>query len=246
MKLVYYKHNKYESMPELLPVKIAFNELTLLLCGNAEYTFNGETVCLKSGDAVFGKINSVRARKKLSGCDYVSFNFTEEAGEEMPRLPLFIENAVSAEIRILLAACDEIRCRSQRGDEEELLLLLRCILLRLQKNPDAPVYGALTQRIVTYVREHLGEKITLDDVAKAAFFSPVYCSVVFKRETGKTITDYILSEKIEEAKILVAQGVRLKEVAELVGISDYNYFSRLFRKKVGYTPQQYRKFTPTK
>ena len=153
---------------------------------------------------------------------------------------------MTAEIKLLLSACDEIVSRAQGEYEEQILLILRCILLQLRQNRNAPGYGTLTRRITGYVREHLSEKITLEDVSRAAFFSPVYCSVVFKRETGKTITDYILSEKIEEAKILVAQGVRLKEVAELVGISDYNYFSRVFRKRVGYTPSQYRKFTQAK
>lgn len=246
MKLVYYKHNKYEGMPEMLPMKIAFNELTLLLDGNVEYSFNGEIVRMKSGDVVYARANSTRARKKIVSCDYVSFNFTAEREGEAVELPLFLENAVTAEIKLLLSACDEIVSRAQGEYEEQILLILRCILLQLQQNRNAPGYGTLTRRITGYVREHLSEKITLEDVSRAAFFSPVYCSVVFKRETGKTITDYILSEKIEEAKILVAQGVRLKEVAELVGISDYNYFSRVFRKRVGYTPSQYRKFTQAK
>ena len=242
MKIVYYKHNKNASMPEMLPVKIAFNELTLLLSGNIEYSFNGEKVLLKSGDAVFGKINSVRARKQLSSCDYVSFNFISDTENDTFNLPLFMENGVTAAIKFLLSACDEICSRLQNENEEQLTLLLRCILLQLQKTRNAPVYGTLTQNIINYVHEHLYKKITLDDVSRATFFSPVYCCVVFKRETGKTITDYILSEKIEEAKNLISQGYRLKDVAEHVGMSDYNYFSRLFRKKAGYTPLQYRKF----
>ena len=80
-------------------------------------------------------------------------------------------------------------------------------------------------------------------MSRATFFSPVYCCLVFKRETGETITDYIINEKITEAKILIPQGYRLKDVAARVGMFDYNYFSRLFRKKVGYTPLQYKKNT---
>ena len=88
MKIIYYKHNKNGSMPEMLPMKIAFNELTLLLSGNIEYSFNGEKVLLKSGDVVFGRINSVRTRKKLSSCDYVSFNFISDRETEAFDLPI--------------------------------------------------------------------------------------------------------------------------------------------------------------
>ncbi|MGN1052119.1 MAG: helix-turn-helix domain-containing protein [Candidatus Scatosoma sp.] len=230
-------------MPEMLPVRIAFNELTLLLSGSIEYSFNGEKVLLKSGDAVFGRINSVRTRKKLSSCDYVSFNFISDTENETFDLPLYIENGITPAIKLLLSSCDEICPRLQNENEEQLTLLLRCILLQLQKTRNASAYGALTQNIINFVHGHLAEKITLDDVSRATFFSPVHCCVVFNRETGKTITDYILNEKIKEAKNLISQGYRLKDVAERVGMSDYNYFSRLFRKKVGYTPLQYRKFT---
>ena len=233
-------------MPEMLPVRIKFYELTLLLSGNIEYSFNGEKVPLKSGDVVYGRLNSLRARRRFSSCDYVSFNFVCDEQDESYDLPLYTENAITPGIKLLLSACDELCPRLQKENEEQLALLLRCILLQLQKTRNAPAYGAITQNIIDYVHNHLHEKITLNDVSRATFFSPVYCCVVFKRETGTTITDYILSEKIEEAKNLITQGYRLKDVAEHVGVFDYNYFSRLFRKKVGYTPQQYRKFTPTK
>lgn len=228
-------------MPEILPTKIAFNELTVLLHGNMEYTFNGEKVFLKSGDAVFGQNNSVRSRKSLSACDYVSFNFITDTEDEAFTLPLHTENVVNTSIKLLLSACDALCPHIQLENEEQLTLLLRCILLQLQKIHKAPAYSALTQNIIRYIDEHLFEKITLKDISRATFFSTVHCCVLFKRETGKTINDFILNTKIEEAKNLITQGYRLKDVAERIGIFDYNYFSRLFRKKVGYTPLQYKK-----
>lgn len=241
MKIIYYRHNKNESMPEMLPVRITYNELTLLISGDMEYSYNGRKVLLKSGDVLFGRTNSVRTRKELFSCDYVSFNFTSDADNEMLDLPLCMENGITPAIKLLLSSCDEICPRLQKENEEQLALLLRCILLQLQQKCIAPAYSPLTQSIINYVHEHLAEKITLDDVSRATFFSPVYCCVVFKRETKKTIIDYITSEKIEEAKNLISQGYRLRDVAESIGISDYNYFSRLFRKKTGVTPLLYRK-----
>lgn len=222
MKIVYFKHNINASMPEMLPVKIAFNELTMLLSGTIEYSFNGEKVLLKSGDAVFGRINSVRARKKLSSCDYVSFNFIPDTENETFDLPLLMENGVTAAIKLLLSACDEICSRIQNENEEQLTLLLRCILLQLKKTRDVPGYGTLTQNIINYVHEHLYKKITLDDVSRATYFSSVYCCVVFKRETGKTITDYILSEKIEEAKNLISLQIRRNRLMNKAKRSEMN------------------------
>ena len=45
---------------------------------------------------------------------------------------------------------------------------------------------------------------------------------------------------ISSAKSLLSEGVSLKDVSEAVGFSDYNYFSRLFKKRTGYTPNAFR------
>lgn len=244
MKLVYYKHNKYSFMPEMLPSKMPFDELTLLLHGTLDYTFDGERIVMKSGDVIYGRENSIRSREMPKDCDYVSFNVVLAEGEVREELPLYLENRLTPEIKLLLSACDEIHAHAENGeDKERLLLLYRCILLQLKESANVPAYGELTNKIRRYVRAHIQEKITLGDIARATFFSSVYCAAVFKRETGQTLMDYIIGQKIEEAKSLVVQGVRLREIADLVGIADYNYFSRVFKKRVGYTPTQYRKFT---
>ena len=68
-----------------------------------------------------------------------------------------------------------------------------------------------------------------------------YCDIIFKRETGQSIIGYLTDQRIIEAKkLLIDSLLSLKEVAENVGFEDYNYFSRIFKKKTGYTPTQFR------
>ena len=100
--------------------------------------------------------------------------------------------------------------------------------------------------IKKYVRNHISEKITLVSICNHIFFSPVYCENIFKRETGTSIIDYALGEKIKIAKTLLIEGTTsLTKVAELIGFADYNYFSRLFKKKVGISPLAYKKQNAT-
>ena len=58
----------------------------------------------------------------------------------------------------------------------------------------------LSLDVSNYVRHHLSEPVSVEKMAKEFFLSRPYLSAKFKRETGLTLTDYILGEKTEEAK----------------------------------------------
>lgn len=58
---------------------------------------------------------------------------------------------------------------------------------------------------------------------------------------GKSIIDYVIDEKMKEAKKLIIEGMNFTKIAETLGFDDYNYFSRTFKRRVSYTPSQYKK-----
>lgn len=124
-------------------------------------------------------------------------------------------------------------------------LLLQCIVMQIKQSMTMKKLSPLTIKIRDYIQANVEGKITLESVSKAVFFSPVYCSALFKKEMGKGIIEYVIDEKIRKAKNYIIEGVRLKDIAELVGFTDYNYFCRIFKKRVNYTPAQYRKMLPS-
>ena len=203
------------------------------------YRIDGETVSLGSGDGIFLKKGCLRERMPCSSkVDYVSFNFYTE--EELT-LPRYLAKSVRREIKLLLAACDEIKERPGEGNERRLGIVLEAIL-ELIGQTTAHSYSQLTERILRYLHTHLSERITLEQVGKEMHFSPVYCDTVFKRETGRSIVAYLLDERMEEAKrLLLEDMLTLRKIAQTVGFEDYNYVSRCFKARVGYTPTQYRK-----
>jgi two-component system, response regulator YesN len=92
-----------------------------------------------------------------------------------------------------------------------------------------------------YIAEHLSEKITLKMIGESVYLSETYFSFLFKKITGVTYIDYIQKLRMQEAKkLLVNTNYKVYKVAELIGYSDYKYFSVQFKKYVALTPKEYR------
>lgn len=82
---------------------------------------------------------------------------------------------------------------------------------------------------------------TIDDIAQQLHVTSRYLSDALKAETGKTAKEWIHLELIEQAKeMLLASNASVAKVAYQLGFEYPNYFARLFKKKVGITPTQYR------
>ena len=92
-----------------------------------------------------------------------------------------------------------------------------------------------------HMKQNFARDLSLEEVAKYVDISPYYFSKLFKEEEGENFIDYLTSLRIAKAKeLLHGTEVSIKEVCSEVGYSDPNYFSRIFKKVVGYTPTEYR------
>lgn len=102
-------------------------------------------------------------------------------------------------------------------------------------------FNNIIQNAVKYIKDNYTRAITLHDISSHVNVSTYYLSRMFKKETGKNFSEYINIFRIGKAKEhLKDPDLKLYEIADMVGISDSHYFSRLFKKNVGITPTQYR------
>lgn len=92
-----------------------------------------------------------------------------------------------------------------------------------------------------YVRRHLSEPISVEEMAKELYVSRPYLSQKFRQETGRTLTDFILNEKTEEAKRLLRYTDKsYAAIGGYLGFSSQSHFSRVFKKYAGCTPGEWR------
>ncbi len=93
-----------------------------------------------------------------------------------------------------------------------------------------------------FIREHIEQHISLEDLCRFTGYSPARCNAVFKRHTGMTPGAYIQEMRIQTAmQLFDATGLHVNQVCHKVGIEDPYYFSRLFRKRTGSSPSAWRR-----
>lgn len=239
IKLSYYKHNKKVPHP-IKRGRLSSHELTFLISGSMSYIIDGVRHELVPKSAVFVPAGCERERPPAkTECDYVSFNFTSEAA---PELPYYIESAYHSEIALIISALDRIASKPQLSAYDRGAELLSSIVSLLEDYERAEKMSPLTISILGYIHRNYKSRVTLADLAESFFFSAGYCEAVFSEDMGRSVIDYVLELRISEAeRLLLESSAPLSAIAEEVGFSDYNYFSRVFRRRVGISPKEYRK-----
>lgn len=97
------------------------------------------------------------------------------------------------------------------------------------------------KKIGDYLRQNYQQDINLQEIADRFFLSREYISRRFKQEFDETITDYLTRVRMDKAKELLRNPKRkIYEIAYHVGYQNEKYFSKVFKKVVGLTPNEYR------
>ncbi len=92
-----------------------------------------------------------------------------------------------------------------------------------------------------YIRHHLSEAITVEELARHLCRGRSRLSTDFKKETGENLSEFILKQKIEEGKRFLRYTEKpAVDIAFYLGFSSQSHFSRTFKKYVGRTPNEYR------
>lgn len=102
-------------------------------------------------------------------------------------------------------------------------------------------YSKAIVSVQQYIYNHLYKKIELESLADHVHLHPNYLSRLFKKQVGLTISEYILREKVKEAKTwLEKSDLSITEIANQLNFHDQSHFIKVYKRIEGITPKQYR------
>ncbi len=137
----------------------------------------------------------------------------------------------------------ELRWRSPLGAEMDVIHIAEKYTNIASQRSDyrggLPI--ARLRKIEDYVHAHLAESISIETLAELAELSPFHFSRVFKQTTGMTPLQFVIRERMLQARQLIRETSRsLIEIALEVGYTSPSHFAQVFRRTVGMAPTQFR------
>lgn len=136
-------------------------------------------------------------------------------------------------VRQFLETSNQLSVKDNLGNKEEKDTVLYEDML--SKN-------IVVRQAYQYVVEHVDDKISLTKISDTLGISKNYFCSLFKQETGENFLNFVSRMKIQRAKTLLAKdNRRVYEVCDYLGYTDVTYFTKLFKKYVHMSPNEYKK-----
>lgn len=129
---------------------------------------------------------------------------------------------------------------------EQILTLHNEMLMdfthKMAELPKQKIYSIQIVKAIDYIRKHRNIKLTVQEIADKLDINRSYLSSLFKKETGRSISDYIREEKIKAAaNMLKFSEYSYGDIAEYFGFASQSHFIKCFREQTGLSPKEYRK-----
>lgn len=96
--------------------------------------------------------------------------------------------------------------------------------------------------VMIYIQDHCGEELNWETLSYEAMLSPGYLRTLFRKETGKSLHQYISQCRMEKAEELLAEtNLTVGEIMSMLSVKHLSYFGKQFRNYSGLSPVEYRK-----
>ena len=138
----------------------------------------------------------------------------------------------------------------QRMDELDSIAAIRALhkemfefyLKEVRAVPKRTPWSRPVAGCVDYIYEHLHQRITVPDLAEHVGLTESYLSSLFKKETGRAISEYVMDKRIEAAgNMLKFSDYSCADIGAILAFSSQSHFTRVFKSHTGKTPAEYRR-----
>lgn len=246
-------------------------ELTLIMEGDIAYQVNDSLYYMKAGEGLFCNTNVLHCGHgyQSADCSYLSVTFHprllygySSSVMQNKYMNRILKSPSAASIhfvpdemwhREVLKRIERIRLLKEMHPVSEELQIQIALMeiwkeifehVRIGENSYTE-NGRDTERIrriMEYIQKHYGEKITLEDLAEEIHLCKSESCRLFKRYMNESMFDYLLNYRVERSLELLRQSsMDVTQIAGQVGFVNPGYYSRIFKRKMGCTPLEYRK-----
>ncbi|WP_167746973.1 response regulator transcription factor [Cohnella luojiensis] len=122
-----------------------------------------------------------------------------------------------------------------------LIERLSAIAEGMSSSMDNAGTDTVIKRMIDLIHRNYRENLKLEKLSELFNYNSAYLGKLFKQATGEHFNTYLDKVRIEQAKLLIEQGLKVYQVAEKVGYANVDYFHTKFRKYVGTSPSNYKK-----
>ena len=229
-----------KSVEPLCQEKISYMDITYCISGKMIYIFEDKEYILTSGDAIVFPLGSIRQRlRSEEKTIYCSFNV--ECNNFETQVKGYLPNSICFDTVRIFESIKSVFDSVADNKNEQCLSLFMYLYYQLAETSRNNENSHI-KHIKKYIGEHYRENITLNHISECVHLTPQYCCSIFSEYMGQTIFEFITNKRIDEAKsLIITTELPLGKIAETVGFSDYNYFSRIFKKVTGVNAKSLRK-----
>lgn len=258
-----------DSFPKVDPHWHDEMEIIRIKSGRGRVTFGARSAEVKGGSVVPilpGEVHSIECGEGRMEYENIIFSLstvesTDEndwaranvfaplrSSELIFERPIEPGTALHSEVAPILEELDALCSGMKEGYsllvKSRLLLLLYAFYSHRKSREEETkkTHDEALKRVISYVREHYSEEISLETAAQIAGYSLSHFMRFFREETGSTFNGYLMDYRLSYASYLLRESSgRISDIAMNCGFNNLSYFIRSFKLRYGLSPREYRK-----
>lgn len=237
-----------------------FHKIIVFVSGKVTYHIEGKAYQLKPQDILLVSQGAIHKPEIDPSIPYERYIFWIRDDLSFPELNtcfqkandrsfnlIRLDSALQEKLKDLLTEIEHSLRDIQFGDSilskalfTQFMVYINRIFLKSSTAPDQKSYSSDSQveQLLKYINRNLSENLSIDHLAERFFFSKYHMMRKFKKETGYTIHNYIISKRLLHARSLIVQGTPVMKAAMQSGFQDYTAFVRAYKKQFGTVPTQ--------
>ena len=193
--------------------------------------------CKAVVEEIFQKINNV-SELNLEDLQQLSLNLVLTGLRKIPFVQLRLNRYLGRNI-LSLDSISKFRTIEQL--QNWIVNTLRSMNEVMLKD-NLPEKRDVIREAKEYIQKNFTREIGLNEISEQFFINPYYFSQLFKRKTGMTYQNYLISLRVERAKKLLAEtDLKIYEICEMVGYSNHYHFNKIFERSEGVRPNEWRR-----